>query len=412
MASDFMAAVLSHQAHAVIYSRETGSSSRTGRCDQPAAARVRPAAGGADRGRRGQWRVPGRDIRLAALAIGGIIGWSQVWYRSGTPEHPAGGRRCRRPGAGHGGLAQAGASQGLTAAKAVDSLITATSRRREAVAERRPHGRHRRRRHHGRGRGLRVRGRRLGTQVVRADAARAAVMRRRWSRPRPKACAPRQAGRRRVARATLARVDAVARLPEGLDLVIESVPERLPLCCRCWPRWPRALQLIATNTSALSVGRAGAGRSHAGPLPGHALFNPVWSLPLVELIVGADRARDRGRRTGARGLDRQDQHPRAQRARFRHQPARPDRLAGGHAHAAGRRGLGRGHRPRGGAGLPPSDRPAAPERHRRPGRAPGHRATLSQALGERWRRRACSRNWWPRHLGQKSGKGFFDWTTR
>lgn len=82
-------------------------------------------------------------------------------------------------------------------------------------------------------------------------------------------------------------VEAAEELPEGLDLVVESVPERLDLkhavLAAVAARRPAVL---ATNTSALSVDEL------AGRLPrpeaflGMHFFNPVWSLPMVELIRG------------------------------------------------------------------------------------------------------------------------------
>jgi 3-hydroxybutyryl-CoA dehydrogenase len=83
------------------------------------------------------------------------------------------------------------------------------------------------------------------------------------------------------------RVVSAADLPEGLDLAIESVPERIELkrqvLAQIDSRKPR---VIATNTSALSIDElAGCVRERAIFLGMH-FFNPVWSLPLVELIRG------------------------------------------------------------------------------------------------------------------------------
>ena len=84
VASDFMAAVLSHQAHAVIYSREEKELEQKDRdsinslrreFDRRLVALIEEGVA------QGEFQV--QDIHLAALAIGGIIGWSQVWYRPG-----------------------------------------------------------------------------------------------------------------------------------------------------------------------------------------------------------------------------------------------------------------------------------------------------------------------------------------
>ena len=87
--------------------------------------------------------------------------------------------------------------------------------------------------------------------------------------------------------ASVTRLRSATELPQGLDLVIESVPERMELKARVLreiaDRRPR---LIATNTSSLSIDLL----SRAVDAPEHFLgmhfFNPVWSLPLVELIRG------------------------------------------------------------------------------------------------------------------------------
>jgi 3-hydroxybutyryl-CoA dehydrogenase len=86
----------------------------------------------------------------------------------------------------------------------------------------------------------------------------------------------------------LSRVSAVNELPSGLDLVIETVPERLELkhtvLGQIAAREPR---LIASNTSALSIDTL----AEAVPQPerflGMHFFNPVWSIRLVELVRGS-----------------------------------------------------------------------------------------------------------------------------
>jgi AcrR family transcriptional regulator len=84
VASDFMAAVLGHQAHAVIYSREEKELEQKDRdsinklrreFDRRLVELIEEGVA------KGEFEV--EDIRLTALAIGGIIGWSQVWYRPG-----------------------------------------------------------------------------------------------------------------------------------------------------------------------------------------------------------------------------------------------------------------------------------------------------------------------------------------
>ena len=79
---DFMAAVLSHQAHAVIYSREEKELAQVDRDKINSLRREfdRKLVGLIEDGvASGEFEV--QDIQLAALSIGGIIGWSQVWFR-------------------------------------------------------------------------------------------------------------------------------------------------------------------------------------------------------------------------------------------------------------------------------------------------------------------------------------------
>ena len=80
------------------------------------------------------------------------------------------------------------------------------------------------------------------------------------------------------------RIDALA---AGLDVIVEAVPESVDLkrsvLARCAAREPA---LLATNTSGLSIDELAAGL----PLPerflGLHFFNPVWTMALVEIVVG------------------------------------------------------------------------------------------------------------------------------
>lgn len=83
------------------------------------------------------------------------------------------------------------------------------------------------------------------------------------------------------------RVKSIAELPQGLDLVVESVPERLALKQQVLREIDaRSPSLIASNTSSMSID--GLAQSVADPTAflGMHYFNPVWSLQLVELIRG------------------------------------------------------------------------------------------------------------------------------
>ena len=87
--------------------------------------------------------------------------------------------------------------------------------------------------------------------------------------------------------AAVRRLTSAAELPHDLDLVIETVPERLSLKQRVLAEIDvRRPKLIATNTSALSIDvLAGSVREPSSFLGMH-FFNPVWSLPMVELVRG------------------------------------------------------------------------------------------------------------------------------
>jgi AcrR family transcriptional regulator len=79
---DFMEAVLRHQPHAVIYSREEKELDQV---DRDAINRLRRefdhrlVALIQEGVTTGEFQVD--DVHLTALSIGGIIGWSQVWFR-------------------------------------------------------------------------------------------------------------------------------------------------------------------------------------------------------------------------------------------------------------------------------------------------------------------------------------------
>ena len=77
-------------------------------------------------------------------------------------------------------------------------------------------------------------------------------------------------------------------LPEGLDLVVETVPERLALKHEVLRDIAsRRPNLIATNTSALSVDALAGSVNDPSRFLGMHFFNPVWSLPMVEIVRGS-----------------------------------------------------------------------------------------------------------------------------
>jgi 3-hydroxybutyryl-CoA dehydrogenase len=73
--------------------------------------------------------------------------------------------------------------------------------------------------------------------------------------------------------------DAVA---PGADVVVEAVPERLELKRAVLARAAAAGPgLLASNTSSIPIGELGDG------VIGLHFFNPVWAMPLLEIVVGA-----------------------------------------------------------------------------------------------------------------------------
>ena len=88
-------------------------------------------------------------------------------------------------------------------------------------------------------------------------------------------------------------VESATGLAEGLDLVVESVPERLALKHEVLAAvQARSPALLATNTSALSVDELAGRLARPEAFLGMHFFNPVWSLPMVELIRGARTSPD------------------------------------------------------------------------------------------------------------------------
>lgn len=93
----------------------------------------------------------------------------------------------------------------------------------------------------------------------------------------------------RVARITtgVQRLSIINELPLGLDLVVETVPERLPLKREVLALIDARLpSIIASNTSALSIDELAHCVKDPSSFLGMHFFNPVWSLAMVELIRG------------------------------------------------------------------------------------------------------------------------------
>ncbi len=88
-------------------------------------------------------------------------------------------------------------------------------------------------------------------------------------------------------RSRIVRVADIGQVPEGVDVAIETVPERLELKLDVLARLAaRSPKLIGSNTSAMSIDGLAGAVPDPGSFLGMHFFNPVWSLPLVELIRG------------------------------------------------------------------------------------------------------------------------------
>jgi 3-hydroxybutyryl-CoA dehydrogenase len=82
-------------------------------------------------------------------------------------------------------------------------------------------------------------------------------------------------------------VTAIAQLPEALDLAVEAVPERAELKRAVLAEVEKHHPiLLATNTSGIAIGDLSGALRHPGAFIGLHFFNPVWSMPLVEIVSG------------------------------------------------------------------------------------------------------------------------------
>jgi len=83
------------------------------------------------------------------------------------------------------------------------------------------------------------------------------------------------------------RLRSADELPVGLDLVVETVPERMDIKRVVLGQIDARLpSIIATNTSAMSINELAKCVKDPSSFLGMHFFNPVWSLAMVELIRG------------------------------------------------------------------------------------------------------------------------------
>ncbi len=96
-----------------------------------------------------------------------------------------------------------------------------------------------------------------------------------------------------AAAARVRRVVTIEQLPVNLAVIVESVPERLDIkrdvLARAAERTPA---LLATNTSAISIDALAESVRDPATFLGLHFFNPVWSLKLLEIVVGTATGRD------------------------------------------------------------------------------------------------------------------------
>lgn len=93
--------------------------------------------------------------------------------------------------------------------------------------------------------------------------------------------------------ARVVRVETVKAIPEGLALIVESVPERLDLKRDVLSSASaRSPQLLASNTSAMSIDVLAESVRDPSTFLGLHFFNPVWSIKLLEIVQGAATSSD------------------------------------------------------------------------------------------------------------------------
>ncbi|MFJ4820503.1 3-hydroxyacyl-CoA dehydrogenase family protein [Streptomyces sp. NPDC088801] len=82
-------------------------------------------------------------------------------------------------------------------------------------------------------------------------------------------------------------IRSVGELPMETDLVVEAVPERPELKRRVLAQaGARRPVVLASNTSGLSIDGLAAPLRRPGDFLGLHFFNPVWRMPLVEIVRG------------------------------------------------------------------------------------------------------------------------------
>jgi 3-hydroxybutyryl-CoA dehydrogenase len=90
-----------------------------------------------------------------------------------------------------------------------------------------------------------------------------------------------------AARARVSVADAIEAVATEPEIVVEAVPERLDLK-RALLRAAaaRSPRLLASNTSSIPIADLADGLDHPDRVIGLHFFNPVWAMPLLEIVVG------------------------------------------------------------------------------------------------------------------------------
>ncbi len=93
--------------------------------------------------------------------------------------------------------------------------------------------------------------------------------------------------------ASLAAAGSIEELDEGLDVIVEAVIERAELkttvLIAAENRFPRVL---ASNTSSISIDSLAALLQRPECFAGMHFFNPVWAMPFVEVIRGTETSEE------------------------------------------------------------------------------------------------------------------------
>lgn len=90
-----------------------------------------------------------------------------------------------------------------------------------------------------------------------------------------------------ASRGRIAVAGTVAEVAPGPDVVVEAVPERAGLKAAVLREAEQVgPELLATNTSSIPVGELAAALERPERFCGLHFFNPVWAMPLLEIVVG------------------------------------------------------------------------------------------------------------------------------